>query len=126
MAAKIGRRQKPYESALYGPVVGLARDTDGRWRIVATGQKYTEADEGRAIERFRRMTASPTPTVAVRIEAQSSGNQGPTLAAMNIIQRASEAKRCTPPRYRHQRQRHAHRIHRALDTMANFVVARPM
>ncbi len=60
-----GRRQKPFQSKVFGVVAGLARDTDGRWRILATGQKFTEPDERRAIARFR---AAQSAAATVRVE----------------------------------------------------------
>jgi hypothetical protein len=37
----------------------LCHDTSGRWRIVATGFRFTEVDERRAIDRFRRLQPAP-------------------------------------------------------------------
>lgn len=56
--AKQGRRGRPrksYTTSWGEPVEGLARDTDGRWRIVETGYRYSEADERRAVARFRQL-----------------------------------------------------------------------
>src|SRR5690349_20064088 len=50
-----GRRSKPHHTSWDNtPIPGLVHDTDGRWRIVKTGKKFTEHDERRDIERFRR------------------------------------------------------------------------
>jgi len=50
--SKVGRPQRPYETSWGEVVPGLARDTDGRWRIAATGKRFTEPDERRAVARF--------------------------------------------------------------------------
>ncbi len=52
---EIGRKQKPHETSWGEIVPGLARDVDQRWRIVATGQRFTESDERKAVERFRKV-----------------------------------------------------------------------
>ena len=57
--AKQGRPQKPDEN-LGGGSPGLNHCPDGRWRMTDTGQKYTEADERRAVARSRAMNASAT------------------------------------------------------------------
>ena len=49
----MARRQKPYTPSWGGdPIVGLYRCPDGRWRINATGDKFTCHDERQAIGRF--------------------------------------------------------------------------
>src|SRR5690348_4477049 len=55
MAAKRGRPQKPYQASWGDIVPGLARDSDGRWRIVATGFRFSDADERRAVARAVRI-----------------------------------------------------------------------
>jgi len=53
-----GRRQIPYRPSWGGdPIPGLYKCPDGRWRINATGQKFTEHDERRAISKFRQWEA---------------------------------------------------------------------
>jgi len=42
-------------------IVGLAKDTDGRWRVMATGQRFVEADERKAVEKFYTMTGQINP-----------------------------------------------------------------
>ena len=64
--AKMGRPQRPYETSWGEMVPGLYRCPDGRWRITATGRKFTEADERRAVSRFRATQQPATvdvPTV---------------------------------------------------------------
>lgn len=51
-----GRPLKPYVTSWGVPVPGLAYDTDRRWRVVATGRKFTEPDERLAVIRFRQLT----------------------------------------------------------------------
>lgn len=55
--ARVGRPQKPYQSR-YGPIPGLARDRNGRWRILATGERFRQPDEDKAISYFRERTHS--------------------------------------------------------------------
>ncbi len=51
---KRGRPSRPYRTSYDGTEVhGLHRDKDGRWRIVATGERFSEADERTALDRFR-------------------------------------------------------------------------
>jgi integrase len=50
----MARPQKPHHQSWDNrPVVGLYRCPDGRWRINATGEKFTCHDEREAIRRFR-------------------------------------------------------------------------
>jgi integrase len=61
----MGRPQKPYHTSWGDLLPGLYRCPDGRWRINATGQKFTEPDERRAVQKFLDWTAkhNPAPTV---------------------------------------------------------------
>ena len=54
MPAKMGRPQKPYQASDGQIIPGLCHQKDGRWRIVTTGDRFTESDEFRAIQRFRQ------------------------------------------------------------------------
>lgn len=90
MPKKVGRPQKPFESSTGEIVPGLARQVDGRWRIIATGQRFSEPDEDRAIARFR--TSQPRPPY-VRVAVPSAGGEqtvdgntvqtGPLMAALH-------------------------------------------
>lgn len=51
--AKMGRKPKPYISTWGEIIPDLARDSDGRWRIVPTRYRFTETDERLAVMRFR-------------------------------------------------------------------------
>jgi integrase len=54
----MARPQKPHHQSWDNrPVMGLAHDRDGRWRVIATGQKFSEPDERKAIARFYTMIA---------------------------------------------------------------------
>ena len=66
--AKRGRPQKPYETSWGEMVPGLYKCPDGRWRISSTGQKFTEADERRAVVHFRAVHKSQTITTPTSIE----------------------------------------------------------
>ena len=44
-------------------IPGLARDTNGRWRVVATGYRWTDENEEREITKFRQMTGGQTAMV---------------------------------------------------------------
>jgi len=48
-----GRPQRPYKCSWDGDLVeGLYKCPDGPWRINATGEKFSEPDERRAVQRF--------------------------------------------------------------------------
>src|SRR5579862_1917350 len=55
---KRGRKQHHHIDSRTGkPIVGLSRMSDGkRWRIIGTQERFTEPDEQKAIEKFRRLT----------------------------------------------------------------------
>jgi integrase len=65
VTTKLGRKPKAYVSTWGETVPGLAKDSDGRWRIVATRQRFSDPDEHNAVRRFRqweRENAGPTST----------------------------------------------------------------
>jgi integrase len=70
-AKKRGRKPSHYRTADDTQIKGLSRrPSDGRWRIIATGETFVEPDEDKAIERFRRMTGQKrTPTSAEKYAA---------------------------------------------------------
>lgn len=63
----MGRPTRPYRASWPGPdgrpeeFPGLYKCPDGRWRIVATGTKFTEADERRAVAKFRAWQRDNAP-----------------------------------------------------------------
>jgi integrase len=58
MGSKRGRKAQHYTTTWDEPIYGLARrPSDGRWRVIATGYTFTEADERLAVHRFRTPTA---------------------------------------------------------------------
>ncbi len=65
--AKIGRKQKPYESTNGKTIPGLAQDKDGRWRIIATGQRFTETDEQRAIAKAKKIIDAIRTSCVIRL-----------------------------------------------------------
>jgi integrase len=80
--AAMARPSKPYHhSRTNDPVPGLYRSKkDGRWRIVATGQKFTEPDEDKAIEYFERVMKRVRPKVAMTVTETSD----PHVAAVEM------------------------------------------
>ena len=64
-----------YKTKMGEVVVGLARDTDGRWRIMATGQRFTEPDECKAVEKFRDLTYQPNSQQAHVAKIMDNKNQ---------------------------------------------------
>lgn len=65
--SKRGRKQKPHIARDGTPVAGLYHCPDGRWRIVATGERYTEPDEAVAIAKFRQWQQRRQPEAVARI-----------------------------------------------------------
>jgi hypothetical protein len=64
----MARPSKPHHRSWDNtPVPGLYKCSDGRWRILATGKKFTEPDEHKAIEHFERVMRQVRPTVALTI-----------------------------------------------------------
>jgi hypothetical protein len=62
--ARTGRPQRPYQPTFGGdPIPGLYKCPDGRWRITQTGQKFTESDERRAIQRFFALKEKEQPVI---------------------------------------------------------------
>jgi hypothetical protein len=56
----MARPQRPHKCTWDGKLIqGLYKCPDGRWRINATGQKFTEPDERRAVARFLSMQPKP-------------------------------------------------------------------
>ena len=64
---KVGRKANHFETAGGDTIVGLIHQKDGRWRVLATGQKFVAASEAEAIARYRQIQGQPTvgvPTIA--------------------------------------------------------------
>ena len=57
----MSRRAQHYKTKLDQVIVGLAKDTDDRWRITSTGQRFVEADESKAVEKFYTLTGQINP-----------------------------------------------------------------
>ena len=66
----MGRRQKPYQTSWKEVIAGLAHDTDGKWRIVATGQKFRESDERKAVTRARGLIAAVNGTAPLLVSME--------------------------------------------------------
>lgn len=61
-----GRKQKPHQASWGEHITGLYKCPDGRWRIIATGEKFTEHDERKAVAKFRAWEAKNNPgTIAI-------------------------------------------------------------
>lgn len=90
---KRGRKHRAFISSKGETIPGLAHDTDGKWRIVSTGQKFREADETIAILKAKRllMEASGNGTVSINIPMDGETY---TEAVKVMI---SEAKRTGEP-----------------------------
>ena len=70
----MGRPQKPHTCSWIDPntgtneiVAGLYKCPDGRWRVNRTGQKFTEPDERRAVQRYRDIMAKLNPPQTVSV-----------------------------------------------------------
>jgi integrase len=71
---KMGRPQKPYQTSWGEVVPGLTKDTNGRWRIVTTGERFRELDERLAVLRFRRSLPNGTLFIPVARSEDISDN----------------------------------------------------
>jgi hypothetical protein len=59
---KAGRKTKPFHADwLDRTIDGLVHQPDGRWRIAATGERFTEPDERLAVARFFKLTGKAEP-----------------------------------------------------------------
>ena len=72
-----GRPSKPYRTSWGEEVLGLYRNPArlGYWRVVATGESFTEHDERRAIHRFREMTRAQTALVNIPLHTIPPADQ---------------------------------------------------
>jgi integrase len=78
--AKRGPKAKHWTDSRTGkPVEGLTKQKDGRWRIIGTATKFTEADEQKAIAKFKRMTAQTLEATL----GDGTGNGKPVKWEMN-------------------------------------------
>ena len=60
-AKRVGRKPKHFVTSDNVTVNGLIRQPDGRWRIMATGARFTEPDERLAVAHYLRLTGQGTP-----------------------------------------------------------------
>jgi integrase len=67
MSSRRGRIEKSYRTSWGEIIHGFSRGNDGRWRIAQTGQKFTESNELAAVDRFKKLTQSQTPTATITI-----------------------------------------------------------
>lgn len=91
---KRGRPQKPFITSWGEAVAGLRRERDGRWRIIATREAFTEPDERLAVARARSIMAAndPPKTITMAVDV-------PFSEAMNRLDGAWDAM------HRHEGQR---------------------
>lgn len=71
---KTGRKTKPYRTTWGETIDGLYKCPDGRWRITATGERFTEHDERSAVMKFRRFEAkrqNPENLVPLRVSEET-------------------------------------------------------
>ncbi len=73
---KTGRKQIDHRNTLTGkPVVGLSKMKDGRWRIIGTQTRFSEADEQRAIARFEELTGTADAKMEARWARSEKGRE---------------------------------------------------
>jgi hypothetical protein len=72
---KMGRPQKPYRTSWGELVDGLYKTPDGRWKIVATGERFTEKHEFTAVTKFKQR-ATDRSTIFVPARLEQSRAQG--------------------------------------------------
>ena len=71
----MGRPQKPYRTSWGELVDGLNKMPDGRWKIIATGERFTEQNEFTAVARFKQQ-AKNRETIFIPARLQQAGTQG--------------------------------------------------
>jgi hypothetical protein len=95
----MGRPQRPHVCSWIDPttgkpemVPGLYKCPDGRWRINSTGQKFTEADERRAVQRFKDQLPKPaTIDIPSQVESFEPETQNPGTMFFRSSVPAAEA-----------------------------------
>src|SRR5258706_12377613 len=91
----MARPQRPHKCTWDGRLVqGLYKCADGRWRINATGQKFTEPDERRAVQRFDAFAVQRAEKITLTVEVEDVPAAGPVLHRM-----ARQKLRIIPPRH---------------------------
>ena len=60
---RVGRPHKPYLTSWNEYVPDLARQKDGRWRVVSTGVRFSESDERLAVQKFKQLKGDAPPVV---------------------------------------------------------------
>jgi hypothetical protein len=74
-----GRKLKPYQ-ATWGQIIpGLCHDVDGRWRVAATGECFTEANEAKAIERYYSVVGRPNTPLQITMQMPQETRGAATL-----------------------------------------------
>ena len=75
MASRRGRHSKPYRTSQGEEIQGLYHCPDGRWRIVATGERFTEPDETRAVAKFQEWQSRNDPYAGRELVGRKMGAQ---------------------------------------------------
>lgn len=75
----MGRPQKPYQTSWGDIIPGLYRCPDRRWRINVTGEKFTEPDGRRAVQRFRDRMMVNRPAPVIQWPTTLTPNLGPVM-----------------------------------------------
>lgn len=65
--SRAGRPPANYRASWGEIIIGLSRGNDSRWRIIKTGQKYTEHDETTAVKKFRELTQQQKPMATLTV-----------------------------------------------------------
>lgn len=87
----MSRPQKPYRTSWGELIDGLYKLPDGRWRIVATGERFTERDEFTAVARFKQQASNrETVFIPARLERTTREGWGQFDTVANVTPPDSE------------------------------------
>jgi integrase len=78
---RAGRKPKSFKTADNRTIDGLLRETDGRWKIVATGKRFTEPDERLAVAKFFELTGAAPAANAILLPSIDAKKYGKKIAA---------------------------------------------
>lgn len=91
------RAQRPHKCSWDGKLIqGLYKCPDGRWRINATGKKFTEPDERRAVQRFQAWEATQADTVTLAVPSPDPHD---TKAVLEKLTRPRKIRISVPADY---------------------------
>ncbi len=96
----MGRKQKPYQTTWHEIIPGLSKDYDGRWRIIATGKRFVEADERLAVQKFRQWESeNGKQTMAIQIPLAPMLPPAPNATGWDVVGTSSGDDIITPQTY---------------------------